>query len=77
MSPVWLIPCTLTVVAAVVLVTMTRAVRSELAVLSEHLRGLSRLRDRVRAVQIESERTARAAELTLDALVPPSRPTSA
>jgi hypothetical protein len=71
-SPVWLIPCTLAVVAAVVLVTITRAVRSELAVLSEHLRGLSRLRDRARAVQLESERMARAAELTLDALLPPA-----
>jgi hypothetical protein len=71
-SPVWLIPCTLAVVTAVVLVAITRAVRSELAVLSEHLRGLSRLRDRAHAVRIESERTARATELTLEALVPPA-----
>ena len=72
MSPVWLLPCTLAAIAAVVLVVTAHAVRSELAALSEQLRGLSQLRERAHAVQAEAERTARAAELTLDALAPPA-----
>jgi hypothetical protein len=70
-SPVWLIPCTLAVLAAVVVVMATRSVRSEVAALSEQIRGLALIRDRARALQLESERTARVAELTLDALAPP------
>jgi len=76
-SPVWLIPCASTVLAAVVLAVAAGSVRSELTRLSEHLRGLAVLRGRARAVQLESERTARVAEATLDALAPPPRPTSA
>jgi hypothetical protein len=72
-SPVWLLPCTLTVLAAGVLVAVERALRSELAALSEQVRGLSLLRERALAVQVESERTARAAALTLDTLAPPAR----
>jgi len=71
-SPVWLLPCTLAVIAAVVLATTARAVRSELAALDDQIEGLSRLRERIRALQLEAERTGRATERTLDTLVPPA-----
>ncbi len=70
MSPVWLVPCALAVLAAAVLVVSTRAVRSETDALSEHLVGLAQLRARARALQDESQRTARAADDTLEALAP-------
>ncbi len=73
MSLVWLIPSTLAVVAAALLVGVSQAVRSEVVALSEEQRGLVALRDRARMVQAESRRTARAAALTFDSLTPPPR----
>jgi hypothetical protein len=73
MSPVWLLPGALAVLAAVLLTSWARAVRSDLAELSEHLGGLARLRERAESVQAEAARTARATERTLDALAPPAR----
>ena len=75
MSPVWLVPCTLAVVAAVVLVASSRALRSELTALSEQLRDLSQLREQAHAVREASERTGMTATRThdaLDALAPPA-----
>jgi hypothetical protein len=69
-SPVWLVPCTLAVIAALALIASARAVRSEAALLSEDLVGLAHLRDRARALQAESERTAHAADLASEALAP-------
>jgi hypothetical protein len=70
---VWLIPCTLAVAASGLLIGLSQAVRSELALLYEERRGLAALRYQARLVQAESRRTAQAAALTLDSLAPPAR----
>jgi hypothetical protein len=70
---VWLVPCTLTVGATVLLVGVSQALRSEVAALYEEGRGLAVVRYRAQLVRAESLRTAQASALTLDTLAPRSR----
>jgi hypothetical protein len=71
-SLVWLIPSSLAVLAAALVVAGARSVRIEVVALTRELRGVALLRERAEALRIESRRTARAAEMARDSLGPPT-----
>jgi len=67
-SLVWLIPAALAVAAAVGTALATRTVLAEVAALERAVAGLHPVRDGIRSVAEQVDRTAAATESTLDSL---------